>query len=442
MTIQNAWSNIANSLPTYAFADGQIGIQQADGALLTRNPDGTLKINLLPKRRGIVDSLIAIGPRETYIGVAITSSRSATLPSAAAYPPGQPLVIADEAGTLSATVLLTLTPSGSDTINGASSFVLSTAFGGATLYCDGVSKWNTRVATAGGVANAVLFTQQSLTAGQQDQARANISGAAPASQTATTGLMVLDIERDQYVTGTSTLTMPQTSPGWRTGIITNDNTVTGLVTLAVPSGHMLDGVTNGSTILFPGQRARLRMRSAGVWRTDWVDRSPILTILQPGAAVASWDFALPVGYKTFKLIANGIVPGTSGVLLQARLSDDGGATIKSGSIDYAYEYIQADGTNTITSGLGSAAQWQLSGGIYTANAPNTTQTEITIDPGGNGQFPSYRAFTTLAEVTTASRAVRLYGGVCTSIAANRANVFRILFSSGTGVGGFTLIGGP
>ena len=72
---------------------------------------------------------------------ALTAARAVTLPSASAYPPGQQLVVADESGACSATKTITLSRAGSDTINGATSAVIATAYGYLALASDGVSKW-------------------------------------------------------------------------------------------------------------------------------------------------------------------------------------------------------------------------------------------------------------------------------------------------------------
>ncbi len=54
---------------------------------------------------------------------------------------GQEIVIYDEAGAVTAANTLTILRSGTDTVNGAASFVLNRAFQGISLRTDGVGKW-------------------------------------------------------------------------------------------------------------------------------------------------------------------------------------------------------------------------------------------------------------------------------------------------------------
>jgi hypothetical protein len=387
MTIQNARSNTAGNLPPGS-VDGQFLINQADDVLFTHKPDGTTRRFLLPKRRGIADTLVTIGISETYIGIAsLTASRAVSLPTASAYPVGHALAVVDESGSVSPTVMLTLTAQGTDKINGNSTLALTTAFGGVLLFSDGASKWTAIALPAGGASNALLYVAQSLTSGQQDQARANLSGAAAASQSATNTLAVLDFDRDQFVTGTSTLTMPSTvAPGWRSGEITNDNTLSGIVTLAVPGAHTLDGVSNGTIKLAPKQRARLRLVSAGTWRSV-VDRIPIISTQTIASTVASVDLPMPVGYAGFEILISGLtVDALTDVGL--RFSSDGGATFKSGASDY---YITtpsgSSASPTPTSLNGSASSGLLAQSMATVGTEAMTASGI-IHPGSASLWPA------------------------------------------------------
>ncbi|MGD0762099.1 MAG: hypothetical protein ABR929_02720 [Roseiarcus sp.] len=72
---------------------------------------------------------------------AITAARIVTLPAASAYPTGASLTVFDESGSCSAANTITLTPTGSDKIDGGSSAVISSAYGYVALQSNGVSKW-------------------------------------------------------------------------------------------------------------------------------------------------------------------------------------------------------------------------------------------------------------------------------------------------------------
>jgi hypothetical protein len=72
---------------------------------------------------------------------ALTAARTVTLPAASAYPTGTALTIFDESGNCSATNALTIARSGSDTIDGATSASIATAYGHLALESNGSGKW-------------------------------------------------------------------------------------------------------------------------------------------------------------------------------------------------------------------------------------------------------------------------------------------------------------
>jgi hypothetical protein len=72
---------------------------------------------------------------------ALTAARVITLPAANVYPTGTRLVVIDESGNCSVTKTLTATAAGSDTINGAASGVVNTAYGFIGLESNGSNHW-------------------------------------------------------------------------------------------------------------------------------------------------------------------------------------------------------------------------------------------------------------------------------------------------------------
>ncbi|MBE7249593.1 MAG: hypothetical protein INR63_32055 [Actinomycetospora chiangmaiensis] len=249
---------------------------------------------------------------------------------------------------------------------------------------------------------------------------------APASPNATGNFAAANIEQIVRPTGTITRTLPgSVQAGWNTDVILNDGT--GIVTIAAPAGVALDGVTAGTTLIFPRQRARFFYDTDG-WRTVWVERSPILgTIAIPsGSPVASADLALPLGYTAFELIVHGLKVGTAGAILYARLSEDGGSTYHAGS-DYngsltefynatAYTAYSTMSALAVTGQLGTASTWGTARGIIT--------------PGGNGLNAS-ALFQASYYFTGGANATSTSGGNM-SANANRQNALRLLFVSGTG----------
>src|SRR5215831_12534262 len=81
----------------------------------------------------------------------LTANRAWTLPSASAYGQGNVITISDVAGAINGANTITVTRAGSDTINGATTTVLSAQYGIVQLVSDGTSKSNFPAAGAGTV---------------------------------------------------------------------------------------------------------------------------------------------------------------------------------------------------------------------------------------------------------------------------------------------------
>lgn len=249
---------------------------------------------------------------------------------------------------------------------------------------------------------------------------------APSTPSSNTTLVSGDAERPILATGSPTITMANGGAGWKTGPIRNSNTLTGLVTLAVPSGATLDGTTNGTVVLYPYQRARIIQTGTTAYVTDWIDRSPIIAnVAQVG--VASADFVLPAGYGSFEVLIRAAEPGTSGASMTARLSDDGGSTFKTGSADYGYETIAAQSTS-MSSAQATGSSFPVIGAVTTGNGGGKARLEIDGNP--SGLFPR---FTSRSGATVGgSYAQQSVEGFCASISTNRVSAVRLLWSSGTG----------
>ncbi len=139
--IQLKRSSTAGAVPS-ALADGEVAVQQADGVLFWRDAAQAVQRLLFPKRSPAADAAYAIKATDTYVGVsALTAARTLTLPAASAYPAGHILTVADEKGACSASLTVTLSPAGSDTVNGAASLVLSVPNFNVRLSSDGAAKW-------------------------------------------------------------------------------------------------------------------------------------------------------------------------------------------------------------------------------------------------------------------------------------------------------------
>jgi hypothetical protein len=72
---------------------------------------------------------------------ALTAARIVTLPAAASYPAGAVLTVIDESGACSPTLTITVSRAGSDTISGALSATIASAYGSLKLESNGVNAW-------------------------------------------------------------------------------------------------------------------------------------------------------------------------------------------------------------------------------------------------------------------------------------------------------------
>lgn len=206
---------------------------------------------------------------------------------------------------------------------------------------------------------------------------------APTSPTSNTTLATSDADRPFFPTGTITLTMPNGGAGWKTGTIRNANTTSGLVTLAIPSGATLDGATNGTTILFPYQRARIVQTGSTSYVTDWIDRTPIIQItsIASASAAANVQIVLPAGYGSFEVTVKELQPSSSTAVLQGRISFDG-STIASAS-NYNSYWIAGYANTAAQNGTAAAAYFNLiAGGVSVSSGYPAAIGKMLIYPGG------------------------------------------------------------
>lgn len=127
-----------------------------------------------------------------------TAARTWTLPSASSFGKGNVLFIGDTAGAINGTDTLTLSRAGSDTINGASTFVISTQYAVTELVSDGSSKWAIQVANGSGTVTSVTcgtglsggtITTSGTCALALSNATVQASPSPPAGTTSATGVM-------------------------------------------------------------------------------------------------------------------------------------------------------------------------------------------------------------------------------------------------------------
>lgn len=148
-----------------------------------------------------------------------------------------------------------------------------------------------------------------------------------------------------------TLTLPvpaSIAPGWCTEEVVNENWTYAL-NIAVPSGAILDGTTNGALTVLPQQKVRFRYDSDG-YHTIWVDRSPLVLAAKMNA-ITQLVWQVPIGFGSFDMRLSEIATSVSGSNFAGLLSTDGGSTfLTSGYVnDYCGQSAPSSasiGTNT------------------------------------------------------------------------------------------------
>ena len=319
-----------------------------------------------------------------------------------------------------------------DTVtNGGNLYICSTSHTSGASFDS--SKWVLAAQAGAASAGALLAANNLSDLGSVTAALQNLLQA-PASPNASASFAAGDVERIVRPTGTITRTLPASVPaGWNTDVILNDGT--GIVTVAVPAGGILDGVTNGSTLIFPKQRARFFYDADG-WRTVWIERSPLLLVQLITSAVALADFTLPAGYGSFDILITGWKPGTNGAALNARFSDDNGATFKAGASDYSTALTEFYSSTSYTASA-NASSLILIG--QTGTTGNGGLADVKLYPGGG------------ANAGLLSRASYYYyggayatclGGGNVNATTNRITTLRLFPGSGTALFNVTIRGNP
>ena len=128
---------INNSLVTVSSTGTQLDSERVltfDGNKLS------VQAGMVYKRREITSGT-TLAASDYYIACKITSSSTLILPSSTTLASGQTFVIKDESGTLSDSVVLSLTPTGSETIEGESTFSIIQPNASIFVYTDAAGKY-------------------------------------------------------------------------------------------------------------------------------------------------------------------------------------------------------------------------------------------------------------------------------------------------------------
>lgn len=243
----------AASTGSILFQDGfsaraQIGLLGNDNFSFKVSPNGSSFVNAIlidaatgapsfaNQRTPVSDAAYSVLPTDRVIAFnAITAARNVTLPAASAFPSGHRLLVIDESGACSAINTISVTRSGSDTINGAATALISAAFGSIELESNGATAWtsvyganfsNSIVAPAGTSSLAPIRMQAGATLSAAFGGALEYDGAVFYSTVAANERGVVPSEQFQIISAAYTLTAQTTAQKLLNG------TTNGALTLA------------------------------------------------------------------------------------------------------------------------------------------------------------------------------------------------------------------
>jgi hypothetical protein len=132
-----------NQVATFTGLQGEVVVDTTNNLLVVN--DGATAggwRHALASRTAVSDApYTALVTDRIVAYTALTAARAVSLPAAASYPTGAVLTVIDESGACSPTLTITMTRAGSDTINGATSAVIASAYGSLKLEGNGSNAW-------------------------------------------------------------------------------------------------------------------------------------------------------------------------------------------------------------------------------------------------------------------------------------------------------------
>lgn len=139
----------ASFLATFTGAQGELivdttnnRVQVHDGVTAGGWPAAKLAEVIVNTRTAVSDANYTAQTTDRTIAfTALTAARTVTLPASSGFPTGTQLTVFDESGACSATNTITIARAGSDTIDGAASALISSAYGYLALQSNGAGKW-------------------------------------------------------------------------------------------------------------------------------------------------------------------------------------------------------------------------------------------------------------------------------------------------------------
>ena len=281
---------------------------------------GTLFVDA---RTTVADTTFSFGASDYNAQyTSISAARAVTLPAANARAAGQIIMIGDSSGSCSATNTITVTRSGTDTINsyesggGQTTFVINVAYGQIALMTDGSSKWFVvrsweNVLSVAGRVGAITLAVADVS-GAAPLASPALTGT-PTAPTATAGTNTTQIATTAFVAtsyaplaplASPALTGTPTAPTATGGTNTTQIATTEFVTSAL-SGYVATsqlGANNGVATLDAGGKLTSTqiptslvggLNYQGTWNAN--TNSPTLT---SGSGTKGWYYKVSVAGAT------------------------------------------------------------------------------------------------------------------------------------------------
>lgn len=263
-------SDLANSTVTIGSESVALG---ATLAALTGRGSTALNIDQCTST-GDADYTIQVTDRCVY-HTALSTARTDTLPAASAVNAGQVFYLLDMAGVALTPTILTLQRSGSDTVNGGTTYTAITSqYGTAQCWSDGSSAWNCSQPGSGGGGSGTM-TQVTPGSGLVSSVSSScsqgvittsgtLSGAQCLNAQTGTTYTFVNGDRAKLVTAANAsaqaYTLPQAGAsnefqsGWYVDVRNVSTVLAGVVTVT-PATSTINGAA--SLVLYPGQSARI-----------------------------------------------------------------------------------------------------------------------------------------------------------------------------------------